>query len=146
MRAMGGNIWIRRLGTGLLTWLVPFLVAIPFYSGDGTLLTDTALFKSAMIVVSCITAAGLMIWFFSRATPPYAREAVITGMLWLFMNWGIDLLVLVGLLGMPPSEYVTQIGVRYLMIPTMVITAGVIADHAIDRKKESKNPPASDFL
>lgn len=54
-----------------------------------------------------------MIGFFSRASPPYAREAVITGTVWLFMNWGLDALVLIGVLGMPPYDYISQIGLRY---------------------------------
>ena len=47
------------------------------------------------------------------------------------MNWGLDALVLIGVLGMPPYDYISQIGLRYLMIPVMVIAAGVIADHAM---------------
>ncbi len=78
MTPSAGNPWVRRLGTGFLTWLVPFLAAIPFYAKGGTLLVDAALFKSFMIVVSSVTAAILRVWFFSRASQPYAREAVIS--------------------------------------------------------------------
>jgi hypothetical protein len=125
-----GTIWRRRLIAGFLTWLIPFLVAVPFYDREGTLLIDLMLFKSLMIVIASVTAAALMVWFFSIVTTSYAREAVITGMVWLVMNWVLDLIVLVGILGMTPMDYVMQVGLRYLMIPAMVIAAGIVADHA----------------
>jgi hypothetical protein len=124
------SLWNRRLIAALLTWLVPFLIAVPFYGKNGTLLIDPGLFKSIMIVVATITAAILMVWFFRVVTTAYTREAVITGLVWLVVNWVLDTIVLVGLLGMAPPDYVTQIEVRYLMIPAMVIAAGIIADDA----------------
>jgi hypothetical protein len=84
------------------------------------------LFKSIMIVVATIIAAMLMVWFFRAVTTAYTREAVITGLVWLVVNWVLDTIVLVGLLGMAPLDYITQIGVRYLMIPAMVIAAGLL--------------------
>ena len=109
---------------------MPFLVAVPFYGDNGTLLIDLMLFKSIMIVVATITAAILMVWFFRAVTTAYTREAVITGLVWLVVNWVLDTVVIVSLLGMAPLDYITQIGVRYLMIPAMVIAAGIIADGA----------------
>jgi len=52
-------IWRRRLIGAFLTWLIPFVCAIPFYGTDG-LLIDQQLFKSLMIVVGSITAAILI--------------------------------------------------------------------------------------
>jgi len=39
---------------------------------------------------------------------------------------------------MAPLDYITQIGVRYLMIPAMVIAAGIIADDAAQQDKHQK--------
>jgi hypothetical protein len=128
------SLWGRRLLAGFLTWLIPFIVAIPFYGRDGALLIDTMLFKSLMIVVASITSAAIMVWFFSLVTTSYAREALITGTVWLVMNWALDLVILVGLLGMAPLDYILQIGLRYIMIPAMVLAAGIVADHAMCRK------------
>jgi hypothetical protein len=121
------------LVAGFLTWFIPFLAAVPFYSRDGILLIDQMLFKSLMIVVGSLTAAILMVWFFNLVPESYAREAVITGIVWLAMNWALDLGVLVALMGMPPGAYATGIGLRYLVIPAMVIPAGIIADRAVGR-------------
>ncbi|MDD1686244.1 hypothetical protein [Methanoregula sp.] len=123
------TIWRRRLIGAFLTWLIPFVCAIPFYGKDG-LLIDQQLFKSLMIVVGSITAAILIIWCFRPVEKNYTREAVVTGMVWLLANWVLDLIVLVGLLGMTLPDYAAQIGLRYLVIPAMVIAAGVVADEA----------------
>jgi hypothetical protein len=41
-----------------------------------------------------------------------------------------DALILVGLIGMTPADYLSQTELRYLMIPAMVIATGVLADKA----------------
>lgn len=123
------SVWRRRLAGAFLTWLVPFLAAIPFY-GPAGLTIDQQLFKSLMIVVGSISAAVLIAWSFRPVERDYAREAVVTGIVWLLANWALDLIVLVGLLGMPLPDYAVQIGLRYLVIPAMVIAAGVVADGA----------------
>ncbi|HII98082.1 MAG TPA: hypothetical protein HA272_02165 [Methanoregula sp.] len=128
-----GSLWRRRLIAGFLTWLIPFLISIPFFGMDRTLVVDQMLFKSLMIVVGSLTAAILLVWFFAVVPGSFAREAAITGAVWLAMNWALDLVVLVGLMGMPPCDYATGIGLRYLVIPAMVIPAGIIADMAVER-------------
>ena len=132
------SVWSRRLIAGLLSWLVPFLIAVPFNSNNETLLIDLMLFKSIMIIIASITAAILMVWLFHVVTTAYTRVAVITGLLRLGMSWTVDLIVLVGLLGLPPPDYISQIGVRYLMIPAMVIAGGIIADDAAQQYKHQK--------
>ncbi|MFA4848785.1 MAG: hypothetical protein WC626_03580, partial [Methanoregula sp.] len=135
MTAITHSIWGRRLIAGALSWLVPFLAAVPFYGHNGTLAIDLALFKSIMIVISSVTAAILIVWFFKSVSTSYTHEAVITGLVWLVMNWALDAVVLVGILGMAAGDYITQIGIRYLMIPAIVIAAGVITDEATLRKR-----------
>jgi hypothetical protein len=125
-------IWRRRLTGAFLSWLVPFAAAIPFY-GPGGLLIDIHLFKSIMIVTGSVTAAILVVWSFRAIETDFTREAIVTGILWLLVNWLLDLIVLVGLLGTPVLDYAGQIGLRYLMIPVMVIMAGIVADEAVKR-------------
>ena len=120
-------IWRRRLIGTLLTWLIPFAAAIPFYGPSG-LVIDQQLFKSIMIVIGSITAAILIIWCFRPVENNFMHEAIVTGIVWLLANWILDLIVLVGLLGMTLPDYAAQIGLRYLVIPAMVIAAGVVAD------------------
>jgi len=124
------TIWRRRLIGAFLTWLIPFLASIPFYGTNG-LMIDQQLFKSIMIVIGSITAAILIIWCFRPVEKNFTHEAIITGIVWLLANWILDLIVLVGLLGMTLPDYAMQIGLRYLVIPAMVIAAGVVADDAV---------------
>ncbi len=84
-----------------------------------------------MIVIGSLTASILLVWFFSIVPGSFAREAVITGVVWLARNRALDLLILVGLMVMSPGEYATGIGLRYLVIPAMVIPAGIIAERAV---------------
>lgn len=127
--------WRRRLIGAFLTWLIPFVCAIPFYGPNG-LMIDQQLFKSIMIVVGSITAAILIIWCFRPVEKNFTHEAIVTGIVWLLANLILDLIVLVGLLGMALPDYATQIGLRYLVIPAMVIAAGVVAEEGIRRKTE----------
>ena len=48
------------------------------------------------------------------------------------------LIMLVDLLGMSLPDYVEQIGLRYLVIPAMVIAAGIVADDAMKSKCRDK--------
>jgi len=63
----------------------------------------------------------------------YTREAVITGLVLLVINWALDVVVLVELLGMPAGDYITQIGIRYLIIPAIAIATGIVADDAAQK-------------
>jgi hypothetical protein len=86
-----------------------------------------------MIVIASITAAVLLVWFFRSVTAAFSREVVITGFVWLILNWTLDAIVFAGLLRMAGFDYVTRIGLRSLLIPAMVIAAGIIADEAVLR-------------
>lgn len=114
----------RLLLYGALTWLIPLIVAIPFYSPGGGLLVDVFLFKSVMIVVGGIAGALLLVLWFGGVRSEYLREGVTVGVVWLVMNWALDLLVLVPASGMDVAAYFGQIGLRYLLIPTMAIAIG----------------------
>jgi hypothetical protein len=55
------SVWGLANHCRVLTWLIPFLVAVPFCTKEGVLPVDAALFKSLMIVTGSVTAAALMI-------------------------------------------------------------------------------------
>lgn len=65
---------------------------------------------------------------FRAVTINYIPESVITGLVRLVVNGALDIFVPVGLPGMAPTDYITRIGRCYLMIPAMVIAAGIIAE------------------
>lgn len=116
---------------GGIGWLIPFLVAIPFYSPNGQLLVDYALFKNVMVVTGGLVGAFLLILLFKSFSGDFIREGVQIGTIWLIVNWGLDLVVLVPMNGMSLPEYFSRIGLGYLLIPIMSIMGGFIADNVL---------------
>lgn len=113
---------------GFLTWLIPFVVSFFFYSKEGQPLIDIFLFKSIMIVVGSLTAASLLVLYFRGLKKDYLKEGVIVGLAWFAINIIMDLAVLVPMSGMSIGSYFAQIGLRYIIIPTMSTAMGYVAD------------------
>lgn len=114
---------------GFLTWLIPFVVSFFFYSKEGQPLIDIFLFKSIMIVVGSLTAASLLVLYFRGLKKDYLKEGVIVGLAWFAINIIMDLAVLVPMSGMSIGGYFAQIGLRYIIIPTMSTAMGYVADN-----------------
>ncbi len=114
---------------GLLTWLIPFAVSVPFYGRDGKTVIPTGIFKSLMIVVGSAAGAWLLVRVFRRRpASPWAGLAI--GLLWLGINLVLDLLILVPLAKMSLLSYFGEIGLRYLVIPIMSIAMAAVARDA----------------
>ena len=124
----------RAVLAGIVTWLVPFLVSLLFYNQNG-LTIDVFLFKSIMIVVGAIVGALMIVWYFKPETENFLRAGMIFGAAALAINWVLDLIVLCGILGEDPLSWFAGVGVRYIVIPVMSITAGYIAEEAVKKSK-----------
>ena len=117
--------WIgKALLFGFLTWLVPFVVAIFFYTQEGQLRIDIFLFKSIMMVVGSVCGASFLLLYFKKVTERHCREGFLIGQIWLAINWALDFAVLIPMSGMAVGTYVAQIGLRYLMIPVFSVMLG----------------------
>jgi hypothetical protein len=99
---------------GFLIWLVPFGVSFFFYNQERELTSSYALFKSVMFLVLVWTtlAVGLI-------RPPRATPAWLVGLIYLAINLGLDALVVLPLTGLSLPTYFEQIGIGYLLIPTV---------------------------
>jgi len=111
---------------GLLTWIVPFVVAFAFYDQQGQLATSYGLFKCVMTVVSGLTGCIALYRYFGRVDGNFVRIGWLTGLVWLAINLVLDLAVLVPMSGMSLSQYFTTIGLGYLLIPTICVTGGML--------------------
>lgn len=120
------NTYIRAVIYGFLTWLIPFLSSFVFYNKDGGLSIEIMFFKSIMIVIGSISATFLLVSHFKRIDNDYLKQAIIVGFIWLAINIGLDLLVLLPMSDMSLADYFMQIGLRYLIIPVMAIMIGKI--------------------
>jgi hypothetical protein len=111
---------------GLGSWLIPFLVSIPFFDRTGQLLISQPLFKSIMVVVGGASGAALLVLAFRRiAASPASGFAL--GCYWLAINVLLDLVALVLLMKMPLALYLYDIGLRYLLIPIISTSMGIVA-------------------
>ncbi|MFC1598651.1 hypothetical protein ACFL2U_01395 [Patescibacteria group bacterium] len=111
------------IGFGILTWLIPFLGSFPFYSPEQGLLIDIFLFKTIMIVLGGLVATIFLVLIFKNITKDYLKAGLIIGLVWLLINWGLDLLILLPMADMPIGQYFTEIGLRYLVLP--IYTLGI---------------------
>lgn len=112
---------------GLLTWAIPFVVAIFFYDQTGTLQIPETLFKSIMIVIGGITGVVLLVLIFGKIAPTF-KNGLTIGIYWLLLNWALDSLVLIPLSGQSFGEYFSDIGLRYLVVPVIAAAMGYVAE------------------
>ena len=113
---------------GFLLWLIPFIIAVFFYSRDGQLLIEIFLFKSIMIVSGSITGSIFLILYFKKIIEKYFREGLMIGLIWLALSWILDFIILIPMSKMDIATYFTQIGLRYLIIPIFSMTIGFLMD------------------
>lgn len=125
------NKYLKNIAYGFLSWLIPFVASLFFYTKEGVLTIDVFLFKSIMIVVGSITAGFLLVSYFKSINSEYYKEGIVVGFTWFAINILLDLLILVQISGMSITDYFSQIGLRYIVIPVMTITIGA----ALNNKK-----------
>lgn len=116
------------IGFGLLTWLIPFVTAFAFFGPDGNIRIDMDLFKSIMIVVASLVSSLLLVLYFKKVKSNYRKEGIVIGLIWLAMNLILDILILLPMSKMALGQYVAQIGLRYLMIPIMSTSFGLLLE------------------
>ena len=108
--------YLNVLARGCLIWLVPFLVSFGFYTSSGELTTSYALFKSVMVLTLTWTTMAINLVRPPRGLPPWPVAAT-----YLLINVLLDALVLVPLMGLTARAYVEQIGLVYLLIPSLTL-------------------------
>jgi hypothetical protein len=112
---------------GLLTWAIPFIVAIFFYDQTGTLQIPETLFKSIMIVIGGITGVALLVLIFGKIAPTF-KNGLTIGVYWLLLNWILDWFILIPLSNQTFGEYFSDIGLRYLVVPVIAAAIGYVAE------------------
>ncbi len=113
---------------GLLTWAVPFIVSFFFFNRQGELTVNEFLFKSIMIIVGSGVACVILVHYFKTVQENFIKAGITIGIIWLVINWLMDFVILIPISGMSFSEYIIEIGLRYLVIPIMSTSIGVALD------------------
>lgn len=118
---------------GFLVWLLPFIVAFLMYPIHES---HRPLFESIMPVIIIISAVVFSYLYFKKVDKNVKAEGAKLGIVFLLISVIIDLIVF-----MPNSpmhmnllDYISDIGLTYLMIPVITIGMG----YTINREKNRK--------
>jgi len=87
---------LKKIGYGLILWVIPYVTAIPLLSLRQT---DPVFFKTIMIVEGALVGGILSALYFQRVRGGFLREGVITSVVWMLVNWGLDLVALLPFTG-----------------------------------------------
>ena len=117
------RIWIRRIGLGLILWVVPYTAAIPML---GYAHSHPLGFKAAEVSIAMLTLAGLVVWYFRSVERDFLRDAVVTAVTWAVLNWALDLVALLPFTHQSLPQYFLEIGIEYLAACAYVIAVGAI--------------------
>jgi len=114
---------------GFLVWLVPFVVALCI----SPLRTSARpLFESIMPVVLTLSVVVCLILDFRRLDRNFLREGIVAGLVWLAMSLALDFpMFSAGPMKMSLAEYMMDIGLTYLIIPSITIAFGYLADQKL---------------
>ena len=113
---------------GVLTWLVPMVVGIFCYSKEGELIINQDLFKSIMIIVGSGIGSLLLVFYFKKLNGSYLKQGIIVGLVWLAINYVLDLVITMPMSQLSLADYMAQIGLRYLVIPMTSMTIGYLLE------------------
>jgi hypothetical protein len=107
------------LMTGFLVWLIPFGISCAIFP----LKTSARpLFESIMPVVVTATTVVFLLVLDRRRRLVSVRNGVAVGLIWLVLNWGLDLALFSwGPMPMSVPDYMADIGLVYLIIPIVAV-------------------------
>jgi len=111
---------------GFLIWLVPFLASFVVYPLRASMYP---LFESIMSVIVAISAVTFSYFYLKDIESNFAREGIIIGIAWFAINIILDLLMFMPAspMHMTFNDYMMGIGLKYLIIPTVTIGFGYMA-------------------
>ena len=124
--------WKTAVWYGLAVWAIPFFVAL---SLTPLRYSQRTLFESIMPVVVAIAAVIFTDLYMNQAERRFLREGILLGTTWFALSVVIDLLMFSsGTMEITPIEYVKDIGVMYLLIPTITVGFGVVLEQRMTKR------------
>jgi galactitol-specific phosphotransferase system IIC component len=119
---MNKKVWLY----GFLLWLIPFVVAFLIYPIHES---NRPLFESIMPVTIVIALVCFSVCVFDDVKKDFVREGVRIGLIWLGISLVFDLFMFSwGPMKMALAEYMSDVGVTYLMIPTITVGFGKLLE------------------
>jgi hypothetical protein len=106
----------------LAVWVIPFVVAMFIFPIRES---NRPLFESIMPVVLCIAVVIFTILYFKKVETNFLNEGILLGIIFFFVSFIIDLSMFMwGPMKMTFGEYISDIGVTYLLMPVITIAFG----------------------
>lgn len=115
--------WMRRLGTGFILWLVPYLAAIPLM---GVHRSAPFVFKALEISIGGVTMAAMLAFYFRKIGGDFLRESILLAITWTVLNWALDIAALLPFTHQSLPQYFMEIGIEYAAFVTLVIATGYL--------------------
>lgn len=112
---------------GFFIWLIPFVVSVLIFPLRAM---QRPLFESIMPVVIAIWTVFFAVIYLSGLKSNFQKEGIALGVAWFLISIILDQLIFIaGPLKMSLGDYAMDIGVTYLMIPTITFGFGYLMEH-----------------
>jgi len=118
---------MKAVAYGFAVWVIPFVVAIMIFP---IRISDRPLFESIMPVVVTLSVVSFSILYLRTMQSGFLKESIILGLVWLAISILLDLLMFMPESPMKMSfvNYMKDIGLTYLIIPTITIGFGYLSE------------------
>lgn len=112
---------------GFLIWLIPFIVAFLIFPIKTS---NRALFESIMPVVVTISVVLFSVLYFGKSKTSFFKEGILLGVIWFAISLAIDLIMFMpeSSIKMSLADYMMDIGLTYLIIPTICVGFGYLLE------------------
>ncbi len=116
---------LKRIGYGLILWVVPYVTAIPLLS---LMKSDLIFFKTIMMLEGALVGAILTVRYFLGVKGEFLREGIRLAVVWVLVGWLMDFVALLPFAELTLSRYFLEIGVRYLAIMAPTVAVGFVLE------------------
>lgn len=111
---------------GFLVWVIPFLLALFLFSVRES---NRPLFDSFMSVVLAASVIFFAIKYFQTTEENFLKEGIYLGVTWFVISLALDFpMFSAGPMKMSLYEYISDIGITYIMIPIIAVGIGFILE------------------
>lgn len=115
----------KEAGFAVAAGFIPLVISICVY---GLKQSSEPLFNATMDIVLTSTIVALAIWYLRLSPTRPIKQGTKIGLLWMIACWLLDSLMFShGPMQMSFNQYVTEIGVGYIVIPIITIGLGIAA-------------------
>jgi hypothetical protein len=121
---------------GFLIWLIPFAISFLTYPLKTS---SPALFVSIMPVVVTLCVVFFLVLYFRKLKDNFLREGIAVGLIWFAISLVLDLLMFMwGPMKMTFVDYMMDVGIVYLIMPTVTIGIGYLMAKALPLRRAAE--------